>query len=274
MNLTVPQVRDKLVRRVCPLFVEGGARDGLKSPKQVGSAVLFQYGQCSVLLTAKHVCKEGNGVPLRVLTAGDSIDSGIFDSLPYSQKPWNVRSSGFEDADVACIPLNIETAESVGLECEYVDPEEIGSVDDEMPGLESRFVLIGFPNSRNKQAVCDPRTGRARKSLNPTAFTGEFRKRLPARFAAPNGQSPTAHFALQATKKMAMFSGEPDRDAPDFHGMSGGGVWKLHIDPATQLVERCSLVGIFIEKVNKQGIIVLRAVRVEWAKDYTTWWRL
>lgn len=271
---TLPQTRDKLLRRVCPLFAVGGARDALKTPKQVGSAVLFRYGECSLLLTAKHVCEEGKGGPLMVVTPGDSIDARTFVTLPYSQKPWNVRCAGFEDADVACIPMEIDTAESVGRQCEYVEPDEIGSVDDEIPGLASRFVLIGFPNSRNQQAVCDPLTGRARKPWKVTAFTGELRARLPSKFATPNGQSPAAHFALQASKKMAMFSGEADRDGPDFHGISGGGVWKLHIDPTTQLVERCSLVGVFIEKVNQQGIIVLRAVRVEWAKDYTTWWRL
>ncbi len=273
MILTLPQLRETLVSRVCPLFAEGGTRDGFKTPRHVGSAVLFRYNKCSLLLTAKHVCDERNGAHLMVKIPGDSRESCAFINLSYSENPWTIRSREFENADVVCIPMQTDIADSLSQEHEFVYPDEIGNADEELTGFESLFILIGFPNSRNKQAVRDPTTGRARKGWGVTAFTAELRQRLPAEFARGKGKSISAHFALRAAKKMASFSGEPDRDAPEFRGMSGGGIWKVHIEPTTKLVERCSLVGVFIEKENQRGIVVLRAVRVEWARDYTTWWQ-
>jgi len=169
--------------------------------------------------------------------------------------------------------MHRDIADWVGKEHEYVQPEEIGNADEELAGCESRFILIGFPNSRNKQAVRDPITGRARKAWGITAFTGELRQRLPGEFVRGDGKSISTHFALRAAKRMTGFSGEPDRDGPDFRGMSGGGIWKAHIDSTTKRVVSSSLVGVFIEKETQKGLVVLRAVRVEWAKDYTTWWR-
>jgi hypothetical protein len=133
--------------------------------------------------------------------------------------------------------------------------------------------LIGFPNSRNKGAVSDPVSGRPRKGWVNTAFKAELTKRLPLDFASRSSGDPNAHFVMEAGKKMRLFQGGPVRDAPDFHGMSGGGVWKLHVDPRTRFVERCALVGIFTRRENERGKIALVAVRVEWAQDYRLWWR-
>lgn len=269
--LSVPQTRERLVRRVCPLFSEPAPRDALKSPKLVGSAVLFRYNQCSVLLTAKHVCDAGNGSSLMVRAPGATSDSTSFVRLPFSAKPWKVRATGFDEADVVCIPLHMKTADWVGQMCQYVEPYELGSVDEEEAELESRYLLFGFPHSKNKQATLDPRTGLARKAWGNTAFIGELRRRLPQKFATIGGRASHAHFALEASKKMSTFSGGV-RDAPDLRGMSGGGIWKVLVDPQTQMVEKCSLVGLLIEREIIGGKVVLRAVRTDWAGDYRKWY--
>ena len=274
MILTVEQTLDRLLRRTCPLFAKGGPRDSLKSPPQVGSAVLFRFGQCSLLLTANHVRwdEEGCERELLIRSPGKAEDSTTFNSLKRPETPWRVKLPDYRDADIVCIPMSENLADSVGEMCEFVEPDDIGHPDDEIHGCGSRFLLIGFPNSSNKQAVIDPSTGRARKGWGNTAFFAEPQHRLPDDFVARDGQSSASHFALEGNTKMRPFVGGSICHAPKLNGMSGGGVWKLQIDPRTQLVERCALVGIFIKQDSWRGKIVLTSVCVEWAIDPKNWW--
>lgn len=272
--LTAEQTRNRLLSRICPLFSKGGPRDGMKSPPQVGSAVLFRYNQCSLLLTANHVRFDDDGRErdLLIRIPGETGDSTTFVNLKRSNSPWAVRLPEYQNADVICIPLPMKLADEVGKLCDFVEPSEIGSPDDEVSGCESRFLLAGFPASKNRSAVKDPQTQRARKAWGNTVFFAESNCRLPDEYVARGGQSSSAHFALEFGTKMQLFSGGPEQQAPDFHGVSGGGVWKLHFDPHTRLVECCSLVGIFIKRESIRGKIVLTFVRSEWASSPDAWW--
>jgi len=273
--LTVKQTRDRLKKRVCPLFTKGGPRDGLKSPPQVGSAVLLRYDNRSILLTANHVRFDdaGRERDLLIQTPGETDDSTTFVNLKRASRPWTIRLPEYANADVICIPLPVKLADAVGKLCDFVEPSEIGSPDDEVSGCESRFLLIGFPVSKNEPANKNPQTDRARKAWGNTVFFIETESRLPDEYLARDGQSLAAHFALQGDTKMRPFSGGPVQQTPDFHGVSGGGVWKLHVDPRTRLVERCSLVGIFIKREPLRGKIVLTFVRSAWANNPGAWWR-
>lgn len=264
---TVAQVVDQLKSRVCPIFRRAGPREGRETPPQLGTGILYGFGQCSLIITAGHVVESvGNGLVLR--GPGPKETVAAFHHLHPTHPIWNVRGP-YEAADVACIPLGLELAQEISQLSEFTDPVEIGDVDDIAPDCDALYVLIGFPHSKNKSAVTDPKTGLARKPWGNTVFSAQFNTRLPSEFL--NGLSDSTHFVLQAAREYIESQTGEKRKAPEMAGMSGGGIWKLDVIKGTEFVKRCRLVGTFIEREAQGGVIVIRAVKLTWATDLKMW---
>lgn len=77
-----------------------------------------------------------------------------------------------------------------------------------------------------------------------------------AALSAEDGKRPVVHVALQAPLRTVNGPAGRIGSAPDPHGISGCGVWKVKLDPQTGGSSPPQLVGIGIEHHGRQGVFV------------------
>jgi hypothetical protein len=259
MRLILPlrEADDQLRRFVCPLFVESSGRNSGCSPWQIGTAVLFREGSSSYLLTAAHVLVDAGTADLLVGTFGGMPGTAPFMRLQGSSiRTREVRTEGI-DYDVSAIVLDQGTAAPINKFGIFVEPADVGNADADVDGCDARYVLYGFPHSANRPV-------RPGKELRFRPYRFHSSKRASPESVSRSGKSHTTHIGLVGKRKVDSLNTGREQFPPCARGMSGGGVWKLHVDNRG-LVMRCRLVGIFIDQVDEHGQKMFCATRAEWA---------
>jgi hypothetical protein len=256
--LQVSDVVNQLRLSVCPLFVENSGRGSGLSPHQVGTAVLFRDERAYYVLTAGHVLSGTEGADLMIPVLNDVPSAPQFQRLSGLSIRSEERKKSEMDYDIAA--FSVTSSDAAALDSRgriFNGPEDIGNADDEIDQCDSLYVLYGFPQSANQSV-------REGEGLDFAAYYLQFSQRANANLISRSGKSSSTHFGLLGRKRIQTIDGKPGPFPPKFNGMSGGGIWKLHVDRKGWVI-RCRLVGIFIEQTDDRGHKLFQATRIEYA---------
>ena len=217
---------------ICPLY----ALDTFGTPFLQGSSVLLQVGGLHLLVTAAHVLRDAGSIPF---IAGPTLQ---VEPLKY------VREVAEEKWDFAILELHDEGVKAMAnfsfWQAEYCDPNDVAA-------RGHLYAFIGFPGSRNK-----------------TKYSAKFIKR--GAFAYAEGPVSTSVYRAMKVQEQGSLLVNFDRNkvvgaegkietAPDLHGMSGGGAWRIDRVGA-EGCEGASLVGICVQQHPEKKS--LEAVRI------------
>lgn len=232
-------------RRVCPLY----AFDDAKRPQVVGSAIPFNSDGFRFLITATHVLLERRSrLSRKVFTMG--YDGPRF--LSGARIAWDHKPGAAPDLDLTLIELPAEEAADLERQYQFAIPAETTTVEEKTPGI--HYIIAGYPAARNRY-----RAPRFYPSAMAThLITGDIASVEP--LALPDKTDAT-HFALSLPFETIPRTGGGEFRVPKASGMSGGGVWKIHIDIPRRLASTPQLAGIGIEHHRAKGVFVATKVQ-------------
>ena len=229
----------RLGARVAPLYVP----DDAKRAYLVGSAVPVWYGRRAFLITAAHVLRGAAGRPLFTFDDRQTVPL-LGGSLAIDHIDGRTI-----DGDLAVIPLPDEQAHAMGNEFVFTYAEDFGDVTE--PDQFTWYAWVGYPHSRNAP--------KPRKFTKLEAKPTYVALREHGDLAHPKvvAKHPSYHFALYAPDgRETDFSGRRYQ-LPHLRGMSGGGVWRIDVDPRTGEILDPVLAGFGIEHIReREGVVV------------------
>ncbi len=221
MNVSSPieALLVNLGRYVCPVYVE---RDE------------------SYLFTAQHVIDTAGENEL-VIAGDDGFLKLRGDRVTLGHTPGVAY-------DVCVIRVHPEIASMLKTFYRFSEPNDVADVG-EYDKL-TLYAFLGYPHTRNKprpsavrEVVAAPHYYAVREFLDISKL------RTPEKDAA-------AHFAMAAPFKKATDINFNRRRPPEPYGISGGGVWKIQLDRATEMARPAHLVGIGIEYIREQNAFI------------------
>ncbi len=230
-------------RRVVPLY----SFDGRDRPYLLASAVPFESGSLRFLITAAHTCFSKRK-PIPLFVYGEKR----LHALKGLRGAWEYRQGLDPDLDIAVIALDDTCADDLQQRHVFCTPSDVAGVVPKTPGI--HYLIVGYPASRNRRRP--PQYGLPSKAT--ALITGDI-----CNVSSVRGVDKTeeVHFAIPFPHKKVPTSGGGEFQVPPSYGMSGGGVWRLEIDPVYKLVSKPLLVGIGIEYHSAQKTFV--ATRVQ-----------
>jgi hypothetical protein len=231
MDLYAPlhDIAGTMHRRICPLY----SFDSGGTIHVVGSAVPFSSGGISFLVTAGHVCDDSRRNKLALFTWDD--DGPLV--LKNAHLMWESKID-HPDPDLALIALTEAEAARLAKAYQFCRPEMTATVKPKAPHI--HYVVTGYPSVRNRVKRWLPESPPA---MATHLITGDIHV-AGLRFPRKNDES---HFAVSFLgANIRRLDGTPFR-MPKPQGMSGGGVWQVHVEPGTKLTSSPLLVGIGIE---------------------------
>jgi len=226
-----------LGKRACPLY----ARVGGRGYDVIGTAVPVRGQHYAALLTASHVIDE--------LEDGQVVLAGSRTFLRFpaiTVRFSHSRPAPAVDADVAAIALPATAAEELSEYYEFTGAGDAGEFEDynEL----TLYGFVGCPHTKNREA----KRHTAERMVKPYFYVTREYAALPAE----NGKRTAVHVALQAPLRTVNGPGGRIVSAPDPHGISGCGVWKVKLAPHTGQSSVPELVGIGIEYQARSGVFV------------------
>ena len=232
-------------RRVCPLysFDQGG------HVRLVGSAVPFKEGHIAFLITATHVCLTPNrqSIPLFTLAgSGPRVLQGM-------RLAWEYQRGKTPDADLTLIALSCDEFHDLQSEYAFSESSDIAMAKEKQPFM--HYMIVGYPATRNRVSNSDT-------SLRPIAthlVTGDVRPVYDLRIA---DKFDSSHFAIYLSHREIKTAQGSSFRVPKPNGMSGGGVWRLELDPRTRLISSFYLVGIGIEYHKCRSIFLATRIQL------------
>jgi hypothetical protein len=226
-----------LGKRACALY----ARVNGRGYDVIGTAVPVRGQKYAALLTASHVIDE--------LEDGNVVIAGSRSFLRFpaiTVRFSHSRQPPAVDVDVAVIALPAAAASELDAYYDFTGAGETSDFDDY-----SKLTLYGFvgcPHTKNRSAP--PRS--AERMVKPYFYVTREYAALPGE----GGKRSAVHVALEAPLRTVNGPGGRIISAPDPHGISGCGVWKVKLDPETGNSSQPQLVGIGIEHHGRQGVFV------------------
>ncbi len=222
---------------VCPLYAKHHGQGYL-----LGTGVPLRLAGASVIVTASHVLDEFEGRCIYTLGREDLLSlSGERRGFEHLKRPTSTKSTSVEptiDVDLALIVLN--PSEAADLHRRFSFTYETDLIEARPSDETSLYVLVGYPFSKNKPT---PHSG---NEVSTNALFFVSRKISSVADSPVTGKHAMVHFALPAppegTKDMTGVL--PTHPKPQ--GMSGGGVWRIQVDPK-EPISLPRLVGIGIE---------------------------
>jgi hypothetical protein len=229
-----------LGRYVCPIFVKQDIRS--RTPHLVGTGTLFQDDDEFYLITAGHVMKDvGDG---QLLIGGDNT----FIKFRGDQISWEYKQGENIAYDICVIRIHPMVASKLKNFYLFSTPTDISDL-----AAYNKLILyafLGYPHTKNKPQPSSV------KQVEVKPYYYVLREFLDMRKLRTLDKNPTTHFALSAPFKRATNINFVRQKPPEPNGISGGGVWKIELDPETGLTRSCSLVGIGIEYIREQNAFV------------------
>jgi hypothetical protein len=236
-----------LVRYVIPVF-QLNDRD---KPNSEGSGVLARLGDRFYLVTAAHVldaCTTGVFIPQGrhgiIPLTGNSIVTG--------RKPGTTRLE--DQVDIGFIRLSDEETSRFGSEC-FLDLEHVTAPP--MPNKTTMFVVLGFPARDQEDDF--------QNSTITTPLTNFMTGHADERAYCLAGVDQRANILLKYVPKNIVTKrsiGSP----PDFHGISGGGVWPVSIFDEPDIDSPPVFAGIVVERPEKyaSALLVTRSTVIKY----------
>lgn len=234
---------DTAYRRVVPLY----SFDGRGRPFLLASSVPFQDKNMRFLITATHCCFK-DGKPLPLLVYGENQTHALTDL----RGAWAYSPGQVPDLDVAVIRLEPSCADDLQERHWFCTPDDVRSVLPKTPRI--HYLIAGYPASRNRKRPIQY----GLPSRATALITGEICSVDEVRSVDKTDEH---HFAVAFPHKKVTGQEGKDFHVPPPYGMSGGGVWRVEIDPVERLVNSPYLVGIGVEYHKAQKIFV--ATRVQ-----------
>jgi hypothetical protein len=235
-----------LGRYVCPIYVKQDIRN--QTPYLIGTGTLFQDGDESYLITAKHVIDDALNEQL--IIAGDNTFIKVYGE----QISWEHKQGKKINYDVCVIHLHPKIADRLRSFYRFSEPTDISDISEYNKLI--LYAFLGHPHTRNK-----PQRSSVEKVM-VTPYYYVLREFLDITKLKTQGKNPTIHFALAAPFKKATDINFARRKPPEPHGISGGGVWKIELDRNTGLAHNASLVGIGIEYLREQSAFIATKIHV------------
>jgi len=225
-----------LGERACPLY----RRTGRRAYEVIGTGVPVRGQRYAALLTASHVLDE--------LEDGHAVIAGSKSLLRFpavTARFSHSRPLPVVDVDVAAIALPAAALRELQQFYKFTTAAELGEFEEY--GKLTFYGFVGCPHTKNRD---EP--GSTQGTVKPYFYVTREYGALPAK----SSKLPTVHKALLAPLRTA--SGPEGRivSAPDPHGISGCGVWKIKLDPVTGVASPPLLAGIGIEYHPHEGVFV------------------
>ena len=228
----------RLGARVCPLFRLDDASRGYL----VGTAVPISHAGHHFLVTAAHVLEQSKDGMWITINNIETIAVGGREAS-YG----HVRGRTI-DTDIGLIRLSRDQARQMGEEFVFTYFEDVGDV---LPYDKlTVYALLGYPHSKhrpkprmNHELRVTPQYLILREFENLSEWTGE-------------GKREPVHFALAAPDKKLTDMKGARLTLPKMQGVSGGGIWRISINPSTGEIGEPVLVGIGIEHHRKKGAFI------------------
>jgi len=222
--------------RACPFY----RRTERRGYEVIGTGVPVRGQNYAALLTASHVVDE--------LDDGQVLIAGSHRLLRFqavTAKFSHSRPLPVIDVDVAAIALPAAAVGELEQFYDFTTAGELGEFEDY-----HKLTLYGFvgcPHTKNRE---EP--GSAQGTVKPYFYVTREYGALPA----VGRKTPAVHKALLAPVRTV--SGPEGRivSAPDPHGISGCGVWKIKLDPITGVASSPLLAGIGIEYHTRDRVFV------------------
>jgi len=246
INTPLRSIIKAMHRCVCPLY----SFDDAGKPYMVGSAVPFGMNRGSFLITATHVCFNHRRQPIPLFTWIDS-DPLVLREFRIA---WDHQAKKTPDVDVALLALSDD--DSVKLKRTYLF-SDLSSISTTMPKTRGiHYLIAGYPFIRNKITS----TKLTPPALTTSLITGQIESIQQIK---SKDKTDAHHFTLVfPLTPIRTLDGSKFR-IPKPHGMSGGGIWRLNIDPTTHVASAPQLVGIGIEYHQTKEARVFLGTRVQ-----------
>jgi hypothetical protein len=207
-------------QRVCPIY---RLAPRSRQPFLVGTGIPFQAASQAFLISAAHVLDEF--ADDTIITFGRSnLIRFKYESSRYGF----VRGS--VDLDIGVIRLPKPAASEIGLRFHFSNQSEIGSVTSYSKHV--LYCVVGYPHTSNRQPW------RVSEDITAKPFFILLREFSEIGQFSNKGKRETTHFALAAPKKRAHNFDSRSVNFPLPQGMSGGGVWRIEVDPKRKI--KCS----------------------------------
>lgn len=202
----------------------------------VGSSVLIRIATQSFLITAAHVMDDAKEQPLFV----GGTDSLINPEAQFysTRKPLSGDRKD-DKLDLSVVPLSEDIVNKLGHSCLFLGLDDIDAHERSEPT--SGYIIIGYPGTKQ------PKQKGNQLDYIPM-FLGTIG--VPFNEYDPCGINPNTNLLLRFTKNR-VHNKHRLETAPDPHGMSGGGVWR--VDGS---VGRVQLVAIQHEYLHRGHLIL------------------
>ncbi len=220
---------DTAYRRVVPLY----SFDDRGRPFLSASSVPFQDENTRFLITAAHCCFK-DGKPLPLFVYGEHRLHALTDL----RGAWEYSPGREPDFDVAVIRLEPSCADDLQERHWFCTPDDVRSVLPKTPGI--HYLFAGYPASRNRKRPIQYGLPNRATAL----ITGDINSIDEVRGVDKINEH---HFAIAFPHKKVTGQGGKEFHVPPPYGMSGGGVWRIKIDPVERLVSSPYLVGVGVE---------------------------
>jgi hypothetical protein len=233
-------IAETIHRRVCPLYTQDDAR----RIRLIGSGVPFQSGPLTFIVTAAHVFGNNDGSALPLFTVGADLPFALTGKRVAYEHIRNVTL----DPDIGLIGVTPDAAARLGAYYQLSAPADTSRVVAAAP--DTAYILAGYPETRNRVLM----SRQVALTTTPTyIITPRLLDAVPER---KTGKHAKYHFALSAERKRARNFRGGRVGMPKFSGMSGGGVWKVHIGNRGELASTPILVGVIIEHLRNEQVFV------------------
>ena len=217
----------------------------------VGSGVLFEVADQGFLLTAAHIA-DYTTAGGDVLALGPAVGHGRPVPLLGSRvvaSPLAVGQPRDDDpVDIAVLDLSVDARAAIRGRCAFARTHDTSRSPELRP--DDVLAVLGFPLSLADDAAGGSGTYEYRASLPVTPAMQPVPTRLRRRFGSQ------ALFVRYSTRRMLSNTGV--YGAPEAHGLSGGGLWRLRrsrlSDSWTE--DEIELVGLVMEWRRREGCLV------------------
>lgn len=232
-----------LGNRVCPIYQ---SRSESWGHILIGTAVPLIINKKYYMVTAAHVLNE--------VRRGRIITSGAESLIEF---PVNYRSIGYIknesiDVDIALMEIPNEATVQLLSRFHFTTVDELGTV---APYDKwTLYGFVGYPGEKNPR----PQRGDALRRATPMFFVMRDFARIDKYFGDGKRENVHCGFSLDISKIRDVHF-RPGV-AFDPHGMSGGGIWQIQIDPNTGRVSAPKLVGIGIEYHEADATLVFTRI--------------
>jgi hypothetical protein len=255
-NRVKGQVKQNILKHIRPLYI--------MKPSEVfsllGTGILFRVGKNYFLCSAAHVfddfdsAKELCDGKCKMATFGQGATVILRESTVRTPKAADDPKRKKDLIDLGLMKLEPSNVEQIGrdrfLTLDQLDFQDAGS-------YMSLYCALGYPETRNKL-----KWRRPGDEITPSPLVYSLQKSPPEQFQKyqlAKKQNLLVHFQKKHSK-----SNEGLRiQAPDPHGMSGGGLWRYRrynvLGTADDPAPDFKLVGVLIEwRKNPEGLLVTR----------------